>query len=190
MRKEMNKHTTKNDFKNKAFLKDVIRQCQNGDTDAMEKVYTGYKTSIFSIAYRFAGNHASAEDLLHDIFINVFKHIDKLRSPEAFNSWVYRIAINTCMSFARKREKIKEISMDDINPEDFSDNSHHPNHHHLEKAIKKLPAKQKSVFLLHDVTGFTHTEIAKIMKLSAGTSKSQLFKARMKIREYLKEGTS
>ncbi len=186
----MNKHATKADFKNKAFLNDVIRQCQHGDTDAMEKVYTGYKASLFSIAYRFAGNHSSAEDLLHDIFINVFKHIDKLRSPEAFNSWVYRIAINTCMSFARKREKIKEISLDDIDSADFSDNGHHPNQHHLERAIKKLPPKQKSVFLLHDVIGFTHVEIAKIMKSSKGTSKSQLFKARMKIREYLKEGIS
>ena len=83
------------DFKNKDFLLDVIKRCQNGDNQAMETVYISYKSPFFNLAYRFARNYSSAKDLLQDIFINIFKNIDRLRAPEAFNSWVYRIAINT-----------------------------------------------------------------------------------------------
>ncbi len=190
MRGEKNNHAAYSDFKDKAFLYDVVRRCRNGDTDAMEMVYTGYKTPLFSIAYRFAGTHSLAEDLLHDIFINIFKYIKKLKSTEAFNSWVYRVAINTCMSYARQRKKRKEISLNEINAADIPDPVQQHGQHYLEKAIQSLPPKQKSVLILHDIIGFTHAEIADIMKFSEGTSKSQLFKARMKIRTYLKGDVS
>lgn len=190
MRGQKKNHAAYSDFKDKAFLYDVVRRCRDGDTDAMEMVYTGYRTPLFSIAHRFAGTHSLAEDLLHDIFINIFKYIKKLKSPEAFNTWVYRVAINTCMSYSRKRKKIKEISLDEMDLADLPDSVYHPGRHHLERAIQALPPKQKSVLILHDITGFTHVEIAEIMRFSQGTSKSQLFKARMKIRAYLKGDAS
>jgi len=174
------------DFKNKDVLLDVVKRCQDGDTQAMEMVYIGYKSPLFNLAYRFSRNYSSAKDLLQDIFINIFTHIDKLRAPEAFNSWLYRIAINTCISFTRHKGKAKEVSLDEIENTDCSKNVDHPMKEYLEQAIKILPLKQKTVFLLHDVQGFTHTEIAQITKLTEGTSKSQLFKARMKIRDYLR----
>lgn len=189
-RMENKEHSAANDFKNKDFLLDVIKRCQDGDTNAMETVYMGYKSPLFNLAYRFARNHSSAKDLLQDIFINIFTHIDRLRSPEAFNSWAYRIAINTCISFVRHKGRAKEVSLDEIENTDCSENVDHPMRQHLEQAIKILPPKQKTVFLLHDVQGFTHTEIAQITKLSEGTSKSQLFKARMKIRDYLRSTRS
>jgi RNA polymerase sigma-70 factor (ECF subfamily) len=182
--------STDNDLKNKDFLLDVIKRCQDGDTKAMEMVYLGYKSPLFNLAYRFARNYSSANDLLQDIFINIFTHIDRLRAPEALNSWVYRIAINTCISFTRHKGKAKEVSLDEIENTDCSKEVDHPMRQHLEQAIKVLPPKQKSVFLLHDVQGFTHTEIAQITKFSEGTSKSQLFKARMKIRDYLRSTIS
>ena len=174
------------DFKNKDVLLDVVKRCQDGDTKAMEMVYIGYKSPLFNLAYRFSRNYSSAKDLLQDIFINIFTHIDKLRAPEAFNSWLYRIAINTCISFTRHKGKAKEVSLDEIENTDCSKNVDHPMKEYLEQAIKILPLKQKTVFLLHDVQGFTHTEIAQITKFTEGTSKSQLFKARMKIRDYLR----
>jgi len=174
------------DFKNKDFLLDVVKRCQNGDTKAMEMVYIGYKSSLFNLAYRFARNYSSSKDLLQDIFINIFTHIDTLRAPEAFNSWLYRIAINTCISFVRQKGKAKEVSLNEIENIHYSEEVDHPMRQHLEQAVKVLPLKQKTVFLLHDVQGFTHTEIAQITKFSEGTSKSQLFKARMKIKDYLR----
>jgi RNA polymerase sigma-70 factor (ECF subfamily) len=174
------------DFKSKDFLSDIVKRCQNGDAGAMEMVYKGYKSPLFNLAYHFTGDYFSSSDLLQDIFVNIFTHIDELRVPEALCTWMYRIAINTCKTFVRKSRKAKEISLDEIENTHYTREVDHPMRQHLEQAIEILPRKQKTVFLLHDVQGFTHTEIAQITKLSEGTSKSQLFKARMKIKDYLR----
>jgi len=173
------------DFSNKESLIDVIRRCQDGDTKAMETVYRGYKSSLFNLAYRFSHDNGSAEDLLQEIFIKVFSMIKKLRSPEDFKSWMYRIAINTCISFTRKKGVSKEVSLNHLEEVYSHEGDSLLVRKYLERAVYHLPPKQKSVFLLHDVQGFTHAEIAGIMKSSEGTIKSQLFKARMKLREYL-----
>jgi len=173
------------DFKNKAFLKNVAEECRNGDVGAMQKVYLGYKSSLFNIAYRFAGNYPSAEDLLQEIFLKIFRNIKSLRKPEAFNSWIYRIAMNTCISFVRKKGKVREVLYDDTAESHDRIGDRETIRLDIEQAVRMLPPKQKSVFLLHDVQGLTHNEIALIMGWSAGTSKSQLFKARMKIRNSL-----
>lgn len=175
-----------NDFKNKEFIFDLVKRCQDGDADAMEDVYIAYKSPLFNLTYRFAGDISLAEDLLQDIFIKIFINIKRLRSPEAFNSWLYRIAVNTCMSFARKKGKTKEVSLEEIDNAVHSEESHNFFKRQLEQAIKILPPKQKIVFQLHDVQGFTHTEIAKIIRCTEGTAKSQLFKARMKIRNFIR----
>ena len=186
---EMNTSQAHIDFKNKKFLFDVVKRCQDGDTKAMEAVYKGYKSSLFNLAYRFSHNHTSAEDLLQEIFIKVFSKIKMLRSPEDLKSWMYRIAINTCISFTRKKRVTKEVALNNIEDVYGYEDEGAFVSKYLERAIYLLPPKQKSIFLLHDVQGFTHEEIADIMKLSEGTSKSQLSKARMKLREYLGEQT-
>lgn len=183
---ENKRHEADIDFKNRDFLIDVVRRCQDGDTQAMELVYMGYKSPLFNLAYRYAGNYSWSKDLLQDIFINIFTHINSLRAPEAFNSWLYRIAINTCISFVRQNRKSNEVPLNEIKNTHYSEEVDHPMRQHLEKAVNILPLKQKTVFLLHDVQGFTHTEIAEMTKFSEGTSKSQLFKARMKIKDYLR----
>jgi RNA polymerase sigma-70 factor (ECF subfamily) len=182
---ESGNQTGPEDFKNKAFLKNVAEECRNGDVGAMQKVYLGYKSSLFNIAYRFADNYPSAEDLLQEIFLKIFRNIKNLRKPEALNSWVYRIATNTCISFVRKKEKVREILYDDTAESHEKIGDREIIRLDIEQAVRMLPPKQKSVFLLHDVQGLTHNEVALIMGWSAGTSKSQLFKARMKIRNSL-----
>jgi len=184
--RENKHHFDYNDFKNKDFLFDVVNRCQDGDTKAMEMVYIGYKSPLLNLAYRFTGDSSLAEDLLQDIFIKTFTNIKKLKSTGAFNSWIYRIAVNTCMSFVRKKGKTKEVSLNEIEDVAHSEDDENQVKQQLEQAIKILPPKQKIVFQLHDVQGFTHAEIAKIMKSSEGTAKSQLFKARMKIRNFLR----
>jgi RNA polymerase sigma-70 factor, ECF subfamily len=174
------------DFKDRDFLFETVRQCRDGNTEAMESIYTAYKSSLFHLTYRFAGESSAAEDLLQDIFIKIFTNIKRLRSPEAFNSWIYRIAANTCMSFARMKKKKKEVPLQEIESTGHHEDLESTTNQQLEQAIKSLPPKQKTVFQLHDVEGFTHAEIAEIMKISEGAAKSQLFKARMKIRDYLR----
>ena len=153
----------------------------------MEEIYSNYKSSLFNLTYRYTRNMSSAEDLLQDIFIKIFTGIRKLRSPEAFNAWVYRTAINACISATRKSGRGKIIPLNEINKPDEAEVENVHFKLDMEKAVSFLPSKQKAVFLLHDVQGFTHGEIARVMKWSEGTSKSQLFKARMKIRGYLKD---
>ena len=175
------------DFKNKDFLSETVKQCQEGDAGAMEKVYIAYKSSIFKLTYRFTGDSSLAEDLLQDIFIKIFTSIKKLRSPDAFNSWLYRIAVNTCMSFARKKKRIKEVPLlKEIEDADFIEDGENHVRQQIVQAMDILPPKQKIVFQLHDVQGFTSAEIARIMRSSEGTAKSQLFKARMKIRNFIR----
>lgn len=173
------------DFRDRDFLFETVKQCQDGDTSAMENVYIAYKSSVFKLACRFTGDSLLAEDLLQDIFVKVFTNIKKLRSPEAFNSWLYRIAVNTCMSFARKKKKAKEVSLEEMENAEIIDEESQVKQQ-IKKAMDTLPPKQKIVFQLHDVQGFTGAEIAKIMRCSEGTTKSQLFKARMKIRNFIR----
>jgi RNA polymerase sigma-70 factor (ECF subfamily) len=182
--------TVFNGSNRKESLFNVIRRCQDGDTKAMEEIYTDYKSSLFNLTYRYTRNLTSAEDLLQDIFIKIFTRINKLRSPEAFHAWVYRTAINACISSTRKSGRRKHISLNEMDNLDKSEADHIHIRLDMERVVSMLPPKQKAVFLLHDVQGFTHEEIAQVMKWSEGTSKSQLFRARMKIREHLKDKRS
>ena len=124
------------DFKNKDFLLDIVKKCQDGDTAAMENVYVAYKSPLLSLTYRFTGDTSQAEDLLQDIFIKIFTNIKKLRSPEALNSWLYRIAVNVCMSFARKKGKTKEVSLDEIENTNHSEDDDSLIRQQIEQALK------------------------------------------------------
>lgn len=168
------------------YFVELIKKCQEGDLRAMEQVYEKYKTPFYNLAMRFSGNHATAEDLLQDIFINIFNHINSLRTIEAFNGWAYRTAIHTCMSQNRKSKKRMEIPLDEMAHMHQTEHDRHPVRAHLEQAMSLLPSRQKSVFVFHDVMGFTHQEIAETMQMTEGTSKSQLYKARIKVRHFLR----
>lgn len=169
---------------------DWVKRIRQGDNQAMEAVYGQLKSSFFGIAYRYTYNSAAAEDILQDIFIKIFTNIKELDKDEAFVGWAYRIAVNTCLSYLRSKKSTlnKTVPFDEaeayIKRED--DTKHEKMLHlPLDEAIRNLSNKLKSVFMLHDMQGFKHEEIAQILGCSVGTSKSQLFKARMKIRKHL-----
>lgn len=176
---------SREDFKNRAFVERVLRECLDGDTGAMERIYIAYKRPLYNLAYRFTYPHSGAEDLLQEIFIKILRNIHRLKKPGAFDAWIYRIAINTCISFSRKRQVIEEEYLDEEGYVTGSNGGDHDIRLNLEPAVRKLPAKQRAVFILYDVQGFSHREIAGMMKWTEGTSKSQLFKARMKLRNLL-----
>lgn len=169
---------------------DWVDRLRRGDNQAMEAVYQRLKSPYFGIAYRYTYNAAAAEDILQDIFIKIFTNIKELDKDEAFVGWAYRIAVNTCLSYLRSNKSTlgKTVSFDET--EAFinqGDDTQHEKmlHQPLDEAIRTLSSKLKSVFMLHEVQGFKHEEIAQILRCSIGTSKSQLFKARMKIRKHL-----
>jgi RNA polymerase sigma-70 factor (ECF subfamily) len=145
------------------------------------------------------GNTAEAEDLAQDAFLQLFRKIGTFRGESAFSTWLHRLAVNVVLMKLRKK-RLPESSLDETNDPD--DESSGPRKElgtedllltgsidrvHLERAIEQLPPGYKQVFVLHDIQGFEHNEIAGLMKCSIGNSKSQLHKARMRLRELLQE---
>jgi len=174
-----------------ADLSPMIKAAIMGDRLAMEKLFQHFKTPIYNLAYRYTYNAAAAEDILQDVFIKVFTHLDDIKNVDTFPAWLYRVGVNASLSYlrSRKREIKKSVPMSDIEGR-MAEASFDPDTSHLRKpldeAIDALSDRLKSVFVLHDVQGFKHEEIAGILGCTVGTSKSHLFKARMRIRVYLK----
>jgi len=169
---------------------ELIERSREGDQSAMESIYEQVKGKFFGVSYWYTQNRAAAEDILQDAFIKIFTNLHRLDDNQAFVGWAYRILVNTCISYLRKikTQNQRSVSLDSVKdfvgeessgePEDLKEES-------LKGAIKELPPGLRSVFILHDVQGFKHREVAEILKCSEGTSKSQLFKAREKLRKKL-----
>jgi len=175
---------------NAAQVEEWIKRSREGDTQAMGFIYEKFKTPVFNLAFRYTYDSAASEDLLQDVFVKIFTSLDSLEKNEAFVGWLYRVAVNTCLSHLRSRGRFlkKAIPLDDVEgvlSEKKGESPEEVLKKPIEEAIRGLSTKLKSVFLLHDVQGFKHEEIAGILGCSVGTSKSQLFKARMKIRKHL-----
>jgi RNA polymerase sigma-70 factor (ECF subfamily) len=177
--------------KDPSVLKDLIVRSRQGDLQAMEAIYERFNRSIFNLVYRYTNNREIAEDLLQDSFIKIFTSLQDLRIEDTFVGWLYRVALNTCYSYLRSskstlRRTLPLSEMEGrINGHTYESGDRMIKKS-LDDAIQSLTGKLKTIFLLHDVQGFKHREIALMLDCAVGTSKSQLFKARMKIRKYLK----
>jgi RNA polymerase sigma-70 factor, ECF subfamily len=170
----------------------LIKRSQGGDERAMEKIYEHYKRPFFNLAYRTTFDRLAAEDLLQDIFIKIFSHLGEVDRDETFVAWMYRIALNTSYSYLRSRRSRDGHSIPLSEIEGKKEEAVYDGHEEslagpLDEAVRKLPEKLRAVFVLHDVQGHTHEEIGRMLGFTVGTSKSQLFKARMRIRAFLKE---
>jgi RNA polymerase sigma-70 factor (ECF subfamily) len=177
-------------FSDSFFLKDVIRRSRQGEIQALEAIYKHFSRPLFNLVYRYTYNREIAEDLLQDIFLKIFSHLQDIRNEETFIGWIYRIAINTCYSYLRQKkgQLQRTIPLSEVERTvegKTSESRDEVVKKTLDDAIQILPGKMKSIFLLHDVQGYKHEEISRMLGCSPGTSKSQLFKARMKIREHL-----
>ena len=178
-----------------SVLSSLIRRGKEGDNQAMEEIYERYKSSFFNLAYRYTYDRVSAEDLLQDIFIKIFTHLQDVHKEETFVAWMYRIAVNSCYSYLRSKKsrdnRLVALSSIEGRKEEAVYDSHEASlRGPLDEAVQLLPEKLRAVFLLHDVQGYKHGEIARMLDIEIGTSKSQLFKARLKIREFLKNKQS
>lgn len=187
------KQPNKDNLQDDTQLEDLINRCRAKDAGAVEALYERFNRPLFNLIYRYTANREVSEDLLQDVFVKIFSNLHTLRSSETFVSWMYRIAVNTCFGYLRtKRSQFQRVipleKMKDRIGQDDRQSSDRLMRRSLDEAIQSLPSKMKTIFLLHDVQGFKHEEIAPMLGCSVGTSKSQLFKARMKIRERLEKG--
>jgi RNA polymerase sigma-70 factor (ECF subfamily) len=163
--------------------------------DAMsgfEDLYRKHYRRVYSICLRMTGNIAEAEDLTQEVFIQLHRKIGSFRGEAAFTTWLHRLTVNQVLMHFRKRSVRSELTTDDgempdsIDPETINPESMPiVDRIALESAIAQLPPGYRTVFVLHDVEGYEHEEIAKMLGCSAGTSKSQLHKGRLKLRRLL-----
>jgi len=171
---------------------DLCRLAAAGDLAAFEMVYQRYHRRTYSLALRMTGSSTEAEDLTQEVFIQLFRKIGSFRGDSAFSTWLHRMTVNqVLMHFRRRSVKNERTSEDGEMPEQTVRGSANPNKMQvvdriaLKKAIAELPNGYRRVFILHDVEGFEHEEVARMMGVSVGTSKSQLHKARLKLRGLL-----
>jgi RNA polymerase sigma-70 factor (ECF subfamily) len=172
-----------------------ITQALSGDKmSGFEDLYRTHYRRVYSICLRMTGSVAEAEDLTQEVFIQLHRKLGSFRGEAAFTTWLHRLTVNQVLMHFRKRSVRSELTTDDGEiPDSVDPDTVNPeampivDRIGLEIAISQLPPGYRAVFVLHDVEGYEHEEIAKILGCSAGTSKSQLHKARLKLRRLLQQ---
>ncbi|MFZ0962795.1 MAG: sigma-70 family RNA polymerase sigma factor [Terriglobia bacterium] len=175
----------------------LIARAQRGEEEAYAALFEAHKRRVYSLCLRMTGNTAEAEDLSQEAFLQLFRKISTFRGESAFSTWLHRLAVNVVLMHLRKKG-LQQISLDDVDASqdepvkrDYGSDDRRlmgsVERIGLQNAIADLPPGYRTVFVLHDVEGYEHNEIAEIMKCSVGNSKSQLHKARMKLRERLRK---
>ena len=176
---------------------DLVRRAQQGDSDAFGSLFHAHKGRVYSACLRLTNNTAEAEDLTQDAFVQVFRKLSTFRGDSALSTWLYRIAVNTVLMRFRKKA-LPQVSLD----EPYSQDARFVRREYgsrdarlagsvdriaLTRAIGQLPEGYRTIFLLHEVEGYEHQEIAELLDCSVGNSKSQLHKAKLRIRELLSQ---
>jgi len=177
-------------------LKDLelAQAAANGDMPSFEELYRRHHRRVYSICLRMLQNSSEAEDLTQDVFIQLYRKIGSFRGDSAFTTWLHRMTVNQVLMHFRKRTvKFEKTTEEGETPDQIVAGTAHPEKMRivdkiaLDNAIAQLPEGYKNVFVLHDVEGFEHEEVARILGCSVGTSKSQLHKARLKLQKLLKK---
>jgi RNA polymerase sigma-70 factor, ECF subfamily len=182
-----------------ARLDETIIRAQLGDAEAFEKLYQLHSGRVYALCLRMIGDPVDAEDLTQEAFLQLFRKIHTFRGESAFSSWLYRLTANVVLMRFRKRKPCT-ASLDELTS--TRDGNEHPvleigapdlnlagifDRVKIHDALAQLPAGYKSMFVLHDVHGYEHNEIARLLGCSIGNSKSQLHKARKRLRHLLRK---
>jgi RNA polymerase sigma-70 factor (ECF subfamily) len=182
----------------------TIANAQRGEAAAFEQLYLEHHRRVFNLCYRMVNDWSRAEELTQDTFLQVYRKLESFRFESAFSTWIHRIAVNMVLMHLRQNRALThevafETSIADDGESTFTYESigrsderleHILDRVALEDAISRLPEGYRVIFLLHDVEGYEHHEIAELLGCSIGNTKSQLHKARLKIRRYLQGNLS
>ena len=165
-------------------LEQLIKNCKNNDAQAQSQLYKQFASKLFSLCLKYSKNYAEAEDNLHDAFLTIFSKINQYNNKGSFEGWLKRIAINTSLQRYRKDvgvyDIINEGNIEDVSV-DFNEND--VGIEYLLKIIQELPDRYRLVFNLYVLDGYSHVEISELINISTGTSKSNLARARMILKE-------
>ena len=171
---------------------ELAERCRAGDADAFEELYRQHARRLFSLVLRMIGSADDAEDLVQEVFLQAHRKLAGFRGESTLGTWLYRLTMNHCLDHLRGRQAKMSRATDSLDDENAAEPAARApavpsaiSRMDLERAIDTLPQGCKAAFLLHDVEGFEHREVAEILGVSEGTSKSQVHKARMKLRVIL-----
>ena len=166
---------------------DYIKRARSGDGDAVRELYNRYAPRVYAVVRRLAGDDALAEDWAQEAWIRVIRALPSFRGDARFSTWLHRIVVNSALHGRRWRERRarNEVELPATLPAG-SRSEQVTLRLTIEQALQGLPDGMRQVLVLHDVEGYTHEEIATFLGVTAGTSKSQLFKARARMRKLLR----
>ena len=182
--------------------KALIKEAQRGNILAFESLVKNYDRQVLQLAYNMVNNTQDAEDIYQEVLVRVYKNLKQFEFKSEFSTWLYRVVVNYCINFQKKRHRLKTYSIDnefqdgdenwkksvkseEQNPEEFFLNLELSRE--IETALQQLSPKQKTVFVLRHYHGHKLKEIAEILKCSEGTVKNYLFRATQKMQRQLKE---
>lgn len=166
---------------------DLIKRCINREEKARKELYDLFAIPMYNICLRFANDKSEAEDIYQEAFIKVFENLVKLKNRNLLPGWIKRIFVNTAID-ALRNKKAEIVSLDDV--EDTTNTSSILDNMYTEEIlnlIQNLPTRTRTIFMLYVIEGFSHKEIAEIMEIDIGTSKSQLFDAKKKLRSLIRK---
>ncbi|MCI0433807.1 MAG: sigma-70 family RNA polymerase sigma factor [Gemmatimonadetes bacterium] len=171
---------------------DFIRRAQRGDGDAVRELYRRYAPRVYAVVRRLAGDDALAEDWAQEAWVRAIRALPRFRGDARFSTWIHRIAVNSALHGRRWRDRRVRhevaIPVSAVSAAVPAQGERTVLRLSLEDALQTLPDGMRQVLVLHDVEGYTHEEIGELLGVTAGTSKSQLFKARGRMRKALSAG--
>ncbi len=181
----------------------LVRQAQAGDLAAFDELVRRHQERIYGLCYHMTSNHEDAHDLAQDAFVKAWQALKNFKGDSSFFTWVYRIAVNTCLNHLKtRRNRTLHLSLNDldVNPENnpelvalVSDRTPRRDaglselHRRLNESMQKLSEEHRAVVTLHDVQGLPHDEIARILGVNPGTVRSRLFYARQQLQAWLSD---
>jgi len=179
---------------------DLVQKIKDGDQDAFDQLIHRYEGKIYSVAYRFMGNHADAGDLAQDTFIRMYQALPGFRGDSSFATWLYRIAANACRDELRKRQRRRSVSMDEMieaspanipaaageySPEETV--QRHETQRQVQECLNRLSDDHRLILVMREIQGLSYEEISGMLDCSLGTVKSRISRARNALKERIKE---
>ena len=170
-------------------LRTLIALFLDGDQRAFYLIVEDYKDEIFTLCFNLLSDYDEANDVAQDVFIKVYKSIGKFNFESKFSTWLYRVTVNTCISYIHKVKKNRTVrveeSIDEINAIPAKDSSDKTTVA-VKEALNKIPQKEKTILVLKDIDGFSYKEIAEILNINIGTVRSRISRARESMKHHLR----
>lgn len=168
-------------------LKDLIYRCKKHERDAQEELYRLYSAKLFGLCLKYSDNYQQAQDNLQDGFVTIFEKINQYKDQGSFEGWMKRILINTALQKHRQQKVYGITNEDYLQEEDVEIETDDLSVDFLLKCVQELPDRYRQVFNMYVMDGYSHREISEMLNISEGTSKSNLARARMALREKIEK---